>query len=204
MGITAETATITAWINPNNLVGLAGIAFQRGTATGLNLFNNGNLGYHWNDVAATYNFDSGLTPPVGSWSFAAVVVETNQATLYLVSSNGFQKAVNVTPHAPRAFTAGIRIGGDPFGDGRIFDGRIDEVAFFNRAFSQEEIFYLSQGSVNAGLKIDRIGPNVRISWLSGTLLEASTLNGPWTTNNATSPYIVAPSGAQNFYRVQLR
>ena len=39
--------------------------------------------------------------------------------------------------------------------------------------------------------------------LSGILLQATSLNGPWTTNSATSPYTLTPTGAQKFYRVQL-
>jgi hypothetical protein len=44
-----------------------------------------------------------------------------------------------------------------------------------------------------------------LSWPQGTLLQAPTVSGPWTTNNATSPYIVNPTAApQMFYRVQVR
>jgi hypothetical protein len=42
---------------------------------------------------------------------------------------------------------------------------------------------------------------VALSWPVGTLLEASELSGPWTTNNAASPYIVSPTAAKRFYRV---
>ena len=44
-----------------------------------------------------------------------------------------------------------------------------------------------------------------LSWPSGTLMEASSPAGPWTTNNATSPYTInALSSGQKFYKVKLR
>jgi hypothetical protein len=55
------------------------------------------------------------------------------------------------------------------------------------------------------LQIQYSGANVQLSWPQGTLLQAPTVSGPWTTNNATSPYIVNPTAApQMFYRVQVR
>jgi len=47
------------------------------------------------------------------------------------------------------------------------------------------------------------GSNLQVSWLYGTLLEATNITGPWTTNIATSPYTVAPVGPMKFYRVQV-
>lgn len=45
------------------------------------------------------------------------------------------------------------------------------------------------------------GGNIVLQWSGGLLLEASSLNGPWTTNSATSPYTNATTGSQKFYRV---
>jgi hypothetical protein len=44
------------------------------------------------------------------------------------------------------------------------------------------------------------GGQLQLSWPSGALLEAPAVNGPWTTNNATSPYTFTPSDAQKFFR----
>ena len=33
------------------------------------------LGYHWNDAANTYNWESGLYPAHDQWNFVALVVE---------------------------------------------------------------------------------------------------------------------------------
>jgi PKD repeat protein len=54
------------------------------------------------------------------------------------------------------------------------------------------------------MTIEKIGDNVVVNWPQGTLLEAPDLTGPWTTNNAASPYTNAPAGAAKFYRVRVQ
>jgi hypothetical protein len=54
------------------------------------------------------------------------------------------------------------------------------------------------------LYIQYAAPNLVLNWASGTLLEATSLSGPWTTNTAASPYTVAPTNTQTFYRLLLR
>ncbi len=48
------------------------------------------------------------------------------------------------------------------------------------------------------------GGKVQLQWSQGTLLEATSVTGPWTTNSATSPYTLTPTAAQKFYRVRVR
>ena len=45
------------------------------------------------------------------------------------------------------------------------------------------------------------GGQMQISWPVGTLMEATYVTGPWTTNAATSPYTFMPASAQKFFRV---
>ncbi len=73
----------------------------------------------------------------------------------------------------------------------------------------------SYGSLN-GAQLRYIGPavsidierlsngQVRLQWPSGTLLEAPSLSGPWTTNSAASPLTLDATAAQKFYRVIVR
>jgi len=48
------------------------------------------------------------------------------------------------------------------------------------------------------------GSNLQLTWPQGTLLESSNVSGPWTTNIATSPFIVSPTNAQRFYRLRVQ
>jgi hypothetical protein len=51
--------------------------------------------------------------------------------------------------------------------------------------------------------IQSAAPNLIVNWATGTLLEATKLFGPWATNTAVSPYTVAPTNTQIFYRLLL-
>jgi hypothetical protein len=44
------------------------------------------------------------------------------------------------------------------------------------------------------------GGQVMVTWPVGTLLEAPSVTGPWTTNVATSPYTFTPTASQKFFR----
>lgn len=56
--------------------------------------------------------------------------------------------------------------------------------------------------VTLDLELD--GADFVLSWLQGSLLEATNLLGPWVTNHADSPYTVSPTNAQMFYRVKVQ
>lgn len=45
---------------------------------------------------------------------------------------------------------------------------------------------------------------LRLTWAPGTLLEATSLAGPWATNNNTSPYTFNATDPQKFFRVQFQ
>jgi hypothetical protein len=54
--------------------------------------------------------------------------------------------------------------------------------------------------VNLG--VTRSGSHVVLEWQTGTLLEAPTLPGPWTTNTAAvSPYIIPVSDGYEFFKI---
>jgi hypothetical protein len=62
---------------------------------------------------------------------------------------------------------------------------------------------LSLGSVTLGAQ-NIGGGQMKLSWPTGVLLQATNLLGPWTTNSAPSPYTVTPAGPQMFYRVKVQ
>jgi hypothetical protein len=157
-----------------------------------------------NNDGNTYTFASGLATPANLWSFVAVVIEPDQATIYVYNTNGLNSAVNLNVHSNVAWDGTGFIGGDPDNSsGRTFDGKIDEVAVFNYALTSQQVLdlYNASQSVAVSLSIQKVGANVVLSWTKGKLLEATSLGGPWTTNNATSPYTNAPTGLRKFYRV---
>jgi hypothetical protein len=70
----------------------------------------------------------------------------------------------------------------------------------NSAFESYGPAVTSLVTINAHL----IGGKLVLSWPSGTLLQAPTIKGPWTTNNVSSPYTNSPSLPQQYYRVIVR
>lgn len=58
--------------------------------------------------------------------------------------------------------------------------------------------------VNLGFQYN--GSQLILNWPNGTLLEATNVRGPWTTNVATSPFINTPSlgTPQKYFRVQVQ
>jgi len=210
MNLNTNTVTITAWIHPNDVqsdyAGLLMSASDAGLAYGGDFSGNaGQLIYWWNN-SSTYTFVSGLTIPPNQWSFVAVVIEPTKATLYLGTSNTLSTAENPIAHTSDSWGAGTaQIGGQGNSpDSRIFNGSVDEVAVFNYAFTPAEVLSLYNAASSVTLTIDKVGSNLRLAWPQGTLLEATNVIGPWTTNVNVSPYTFAPAEAKKFFRVKVQ
>jgi hypothetical protein len=58
-------------------------------------------------------------------------------------------------------------------------------------------------TVLPGLSMVRSGANLVLTWGYGTLVESTSLTGPWTLVSGTSPKTVSPTDASHFYRLQL-
>jgi hypothetical protein len=55
------------------------------------------------------------------------------------------------------------------------------------------------------LSIQKVGSNLQVTYSkNGTLLQAPSLRGPWTTNSTPSPVTITPSGSALFFRLQLQ
>ncbi len=146
-----NTVTITAWINPSYLPQVLGTVIVmnnagNGDIEGIDFVTNGeglayDLGYIWNNDSGTANWDSGLTPPAGQWSFVALVVTPTSATISMMNANGITNATFVHNHANAAFAGKTIIGDNPghLSGAYTFDGAIDEVAVFNRALTQNQV-----------------------------------------------------------------
>lgn len=88
-------------------------------------------------------------------------------------------------------------------DWKPFDGAIDDVAFYNKALTPEQIQTHYLASVK--LTMVKSGDNLMISWPFGTLQQAATVTGPYTDiSGVTSPYTITPSASAKFYRVKLQ
>ena len=149
--LASDTVTITAWIKPDaNQSAYAGIVFARNgeSASGLNIHDDGKLRYHWNNDEYTWN--SRLAPPVGIWTFVALVVEPTKATIYMNDGSGFESKVHTGIHTATSL-GNPSIGRDPSTSlSRYFAGGIDEVRIYNESMSQAELQNVYDGGSRAG------------------------------------------------------
>jgi hypothetical protein len=141
--VTTDTITMTAWIKPAQVHGRTGIIFMRAGAstTGLNLMPDNQLGYHWLDAAESWQYTSGLIVPVEEWSFVAMVVVPEKVTLYL---DGVEIARELARlHDPVTFSGNLTLGSDTLEATRRFVGALDDLRFYIRALSAEEVAALA-------------------------------------------------------------
>jgi hypothetical protein len=85
-------------------------------------------------------------------------------------------------------------------------GYLADVRLYNYPLSPTQVQILYNPSfvpaVTLGLQFTN--GSLTLSWPTGTLLQATNLTGPWTTNNAPSPFTVTPAGPGMFYRVRVK
>jgi hypothetical protein len=97
----------------------------------------------------------------------------------------------------------INLGWRSDNDWKPFAGAIDDVAFYNKALTPEQIQAHYLASVR--LTMTRSGDNVILSWPFGTLQQADTVPGDFAPlSGATSPYTNAPGISPKFYRVKVQ
>jgi hypothetical protein len=138
---TLSEATFSVWLKRNGAQSnFAGIMFSRGTSvTGLDFYSTtNNLGYHWNDAASSYTFNSGLTTPDGVWCMAVLTVTATTATFYLCQSSGITTATNTVAHASTTLDA-LVIGRDAAVSARYMNGSIAEALLYDRALTAAEV-----------------------------------------------------------------
>jgi hypothetical protein len=165
LNLNTNNVTITAWINPSGVVGTYwGLFMWRGNNGDAAGFGFGGesqnsvaeLGYTWNtNSASTWGYNSDLYPPLGQWSFVALTITPTNTSIYLYYTGGgttnLLKSVQSITNYPESFSGGtIEIGGDSGGgDGRDFNGSVDEVAVFSHDLSESQLQNLFLQSIGA-------------------------------------------------------
>lgn len=165
LDLNTNRATFTAWIRPDGSQNPGAALFLTRSGTGGAGLNYGpaadTLGYTWNSGAsATHQWNSGVTVPPNLWSFVALVVEPDKATLYVFNPGGISAAVNPIRHSVEAWRGNALIGADPADmiGAANFNGTIDEVAAFNRALSSGELLAI----YSAGLGGAAVPPTILV------------------------------------------
>ena len=152
--------------------------------------------------------------PFGAWhQLEAVINRTNGTVNFFVDGSSLGLLNGLVTDFPQ--TNDLRLG--IFDDGNFgVHGGVDEARIQEGNSSANWIWadYMTMAqnasfekysSVSGAVTISAqlINGKLVLTWPSGTLLQAPTVTGPWTTNNAASPYTNTPSAPQEYYRVRV-
>ena len=211
----SDRVTAVAWINRQEISTTGDLSWPAWLGGGGLHLNNGNvanpeaeLRYHWN--GEKWDWGSGLFVPPNVWTFVALVVDPEQATLYMSEGKTLTSAVNTTAHAPMVVNSATGFGGNqPDRADRNYIGQIDEVAVYNRALTPEEITAVFEGAFASGplppspLILTASDGVYQLTWTSGVLQSATSLSGTYSdVADATSPYPMVVTDSQKFFRLR--
>jgi len=173
LGLRSNQVTLTARVKRHgNQDSFAGLVFTRdgSSVAGLHFGSGAGLRYTWNGDPATFNWVSSLQVPDNRWTFVALVIEPERATIWTRDTQ-LLSAVNAVPHAPEEFDGVLWLGQDPVG-GRRFDGELDDVRVYPYALSAAEIAVLSEQGGAADAPLPRDGgklfdASAALAWNAG-------------------------------------
>ena len=134
-----QALTVAVWIKPARWAGTPGKAslmsfYSKDTNYEAHVTTAGKINWWW----GTGNLTSAASAPVDSWTHVAMVYTPGSQQLYI---NGVLSASGTVAGNLPVNNLPFQIGDDQnFGGGtRRFDGQIDELKIFNKAFSQSQI-----------------------------------------------------------------
>jgi Concanavalin A-like lectin/glucanases superfamily len=152
------------------------------------------------------------------WYYIVLSYDGNLFSLYvngvLQSSGtyaGFCQNGNVPPLGAGTYSYNyqgsgsgpVNIGWRMDNDFHGFAGTIDEVAFYNKALTPQQVQNHYLASVR--LTLTKAGNQYILSWPLGTLQQANPINGAWSDlPTATSPYTNTFTAEPGFFRVKLQ
>jgi len=208
LNLNADTATILMWIYPNSSqVGYCSLFANRsGGFMALNYLSDGaTLSYQWN----SFGWDSGILIPSSQWSLIGMVITPTNTTVYLGTGGVLTNNTQVINNPALSFAGTSYIGSDSGNNTRVFDGVIDDVAFFNRSLSASDVAVLYGAGLGqlpppTTLNWSVSGANLVLTWLGPwTLIQSDNGNGPWSpATGITSGTSIPMTAVKKFYRLQ--
>jgi len=151
---------------------------------------------HWNAAW----LGGGGAVEANTWYHAALTYDGALFHSYLNGSLMASQAYDAfVPNGDGFASLGFRFDGGGSG----FDGVLDDVAFYNKALTPDQI----QAHYNATVKlaITMSANNITLSWPFGTLQQADQVTGPYSDlSTTTSPLTSAIGSTPKFYRVKVQ
>jgi hypothetical protein len=151
--------SITAWVRRDGLptesyIGLVTSREYGEDATELSCGSSQkapSVGYGWNQIQKTWQFDSGILIPDGVWMFMAMSVDPNGCWLYGQQAGGLLESARqdlvYDPGPLVQFNQRFWIGRGRDAS-RYFTGAIDDVRIYDYSLARDEIAYLGSDGVD--------------------------------------------------------
>jgi hypothetical protein len=208
----SSKGTIAFWMksvgNNLNFGDYAAIIFDRRADNGdvITMVDDGTLfvqaqshGFHVNQFATTNTVND------DQWHHVAYIYDqgVNGSIRFYIDGQFAASNPNTSPWSWDAAQE-IELGKSHDNFWRRYFGFLDDIQIYNRTLSPAEVVQSKTLPPAVFLTIQKVGANVQLTWPQGTLLEATAITGPYTTNLAPSPYLFAPTGAAKFFRVKVQ
>jgi len=200
-----NAVTIVAWVNLISTPGFGGVVGKGDTLWRMAVDDadlpHGCDGTQLADAISSVGiFDSNWH--MLAYSYSGVAGQNDNGLLYV---DGVATGYNNVANYPTANNFDVFIGGSPDYSNRYLPANIADVAVFNQTLAAAQLQGIYNGVAPAApqyLTIARSGSDLVLTWQTGTLLQATNLFGPWTTNNsAASGYTVPPTNQMQFFRL---
>jgi len=205
--------TIVVWADFSGPNGFDGIFGHGDQSWRLSVSNTGNPGANDGSAPSDANgsgalFDSNWH--MIAYTYNGFVGQLNNGALYVDGGLVGNNSVNVPPAGDNL---DVWIGGAPdYGTGtgnRLMAGTVANVAVFTQALTASQVTNMFNGAFVAGpntLSLTTSGASHVINWQAGTLLQAPTILGPWTTNYAAVPPYTIPTtnSSSQFYKLLIK
>jgi hypothetical protein len=201
--------TLVVWVNLTAANGFDGLFGHGDDSWRMSVNGNGDPGA--NDGVGVNDATSATSINDGNWhqvvyTYNGFVGQAKNGNLYV---DGVLAANNELDVPPAGDSLDVWIGGAPdYGTGsnkRLIAATVADVSVFTYEFTVNQVTNLFNGNYVAGpetLTITNTVSGPLLEWQGGTLMQAPTLYGPWTTNYAAvSPYTVPKTGSNQFFKL---
>ncbi|HLP78560.1 MAG TPA: carboxypeptidase regulatory-like domain-containing protein [Candidatus Paceibacterota bacterium] len=142
---------------------------------------------------------SGEAAPYEGWSHTAPTGWMQYLLFHTYSGDATQPFIRVAPPAGAVWLSATFCftGSALTSDQGVF---VDDVVM-DRVPATVPLETVASDPATVSLAVERVGSGIRLIWEQGTLLEAPTVTGPWTTNSATSPFTNSAPVGNKFYKL---
>jgi hypothetical protein len=197
--------TVVAWVDLVASTNFAGVIGRGDSSWRTSVNPSGEPG--GNDGSGSIDATSPAGIGTGTWhmiayTYTGVANQSGNGSLYV---DGTLVANNSITTTPPGDGLDVWIGGSPdYPTTRLLNGRVADAAVYPQALTTTQLQDLYSGIYASPLYLNAAhsGPNIQLTWPAGTLLQAPTLMGPWTTNTtAVTPYMVLTTNSEQFFKV---